>query len=161
MGKISIRIILILFFISGCAGTPESPPASPKELIIREVSAIPGFSKNQIFEKAKIWVARAYSSDLDVIQYSNSREGVVVGKTFIPYSRPARFRDDTFEFRFTIIVKCKDNKVLTLFKDFVLYGQYGNVTILKSDMDVIRPELENSIKSFVASFETEKQRNDW
>ncbi len=162
MKKISAGVILlIIFFMWGCSGTPESPPATAKELMIREVSAIPGFTKAQIFEKAKIWVATAYSSALDVIQYSNRPRGIVVGKTFIPHSRPAKFKDDTFEFRFTVIVECKDNKVRTTFKDFALYGQYGNETILKSDMDVIRPEIEKSIKSFVASFKTEKEKNDW
>ena len=159
--------IVILAFITGmtywgCAGTPPSEPATQKEMFIRIVSDVPGFSKDQLFQKSKEWVAKAYSTALDVIQHSDRNSGTVVGKTYIPHVREKKFgQKDKYECRFTIIIETKDNKIRTTFMNLHLVGGFGIETILKSDMEEIKPKLETSIERLIASFSINTQNDDW
>ncbi len=145
----------------GCAGPPPEY-APPEDLFIQEVSDIPGVSKEALFNGAKIWVAKSFSSDLDVIQYANREQGVVVGKTSIPHERPSKFGGpERFELRFTVVAETKDEKIRTTFKDLRLMGGFGIDPLLASDIEVIRPKLVESVQALVASYEKKSEMEDW
>ncbi|GBC63993.1 DUF4468 domain-containing protein [Desulfonema ishimotonii] len=162
MKRLSVGILLSVCVLCGCASAPPPEPAPPDELTIRQVLEIPGVSKNELFERAKTWVGQSFSNSLDVIQSANRTRGTVIGKTYISHSRPARFgQKDFFELRFTLMVEAKDNKIRTTFTDMRLMNQFGVQTILKTDMEELRPRLEEAVKSLVASFNTEKTDENW
>ncbi|MFW5635342.1 MAG: DUF4468 domain-containing protein [Thermodesulfobacteriota bacterium] len=152
---------VLALILWGCAGPPPEY-APPEDLFIQEVSEIPGVSKEALFNGAKIWVAKSFSSDLDVIQYANREQGVVVGKTSIPHERPSKLGGpERFELRFTVVAETKDEKIRTTFKDLRLMGGLGIDPLLASDMEVIRPKLEESVQALVASYEKKSEMEDW
>lgn len=161
MKKYLTYAALTVLVFMGCASTP--PELAPSEdLFIQEISEIPGFSKEALFNGARLWVANSFSSDLDVIQYANRDQGVIVGKTSIPHERPSRFGGpDRFELRFTVVAETKDDRIRTTFKDLRLMGGFGFDPLLKSDMEVIRPKLEDSVRALAASFEKKSEIEQW
>lgn len=161
MKKYLIYAVLTVLAFTGCAGTP--PEYAPSEdLFIQRVSEVPGFSKEELFNGTKIWVAKSFSSALDVVQYANRDQGVIVGKTSIPHERPSKFGGpDRLELRFTVVAETKDDKIRTTFKDLRLMGGFGFDPLLKSDMEVIRPKLEDSVRALVASFEKKTETEEW
>jgi|GEM_PF-1799480 len=147
--------------IISCKSAPPAEPAASEDLFIREVSEVPGYSKQALFEGAKLWLATSFSSELDVIQYANRDQGALIGKTSFPYSRPSRWgQADRFDFRFTVMVETKDDKIRTTFSDMALVGFHGIEGLRKADMEVIRPRLRAAVEALVASFHQEASSQD-
>jgi hypothetical protein len=158
------RIIIagLLFIAAGCSSEPDPVPAGKDELKLEIIKEIPGFSKMQIYEQAKLWLSSGFSSDLDVIQYSNRYKGVILGQTYIPHVRPKKIgRDERFEFRFKVKIDTKDNKIRVRFTDMYLYGVFGVDQIYKKDMEEVRPKLEKSVEILAASFIKPAEDEDW
>jgi hypothetical protein len=146
----------------GCYSTPPPEPATAEEMLIRQVTPMPGFTKAQLYEGVKLWVGTYFSDALDVIQHSDRNQGIVMGKTYVSHRRPAKWdwEDEFYECRFTLIAETKDERIRTTFKDLYLINGGGTTPILKSDMEVIRPKLEAAVKSLAASFTQTKPRDD-
>jgi hypothetical protein len=162
-----LRVLLLSALLAagvmiGCKSAPPPEPADQEDLFIRQVSEVPGVSRRELFEGAKMWLAGSFSSDLDVIQYANRDQGTIVGKTSFPYARPSKWGGpDRFDFRFTVTVETKDNKIRTTFSDMALVGSHGFEGIRKEDMEEIRPQLLAAVEALVASFYKEPQKDDW
>lgn len=147
-------------FVTGCKSGPPPEPATEEDLFIREVSEFPGFSREELFEGAKMWMA-GLSSDIDVIQYANRDLGTIVGKSAFPYSRASRWGADRFDFRFTVTVETKDGRLRTTFSEMALVAPHGYEEIRKSDMEEIRPRLMAAVDALAALFQQEPPRDDW
>lgn len=148
--------------LMGCKSAPPPEPAGQEDLFVQQVSELPGFSREELFEGAKIWIAGSFSSDLDVIQYANRDQGTIIGKTAFPYSRPSKWGvPDRFDFRFTVTVETKDDKIRTTFSDMALVGFHGYEEIRKVDMEAIRPQLMSAVDALLALFQKEPPKDDW
>ncbi|MEZ4524439.1 MAG: DUF4468 domain-containing protein [Desulfobacterales bacterium] len=154
-------MVLLWLTVWGCANTPPPEPAGPEDLFIRQVSEIPGFSKAQLYEGAKLWVGGSFSDDLDVIRYSDRYEGMIVGQTYIPYERQSKWGSEFFDCRFTVVVEVKDNKIRTTFKELYLFQRGGIQSLLKSDMEIIRPMLEKAVEALVSSYKKVSTDSNW
>jgi len=146
----------------GCATMPER--ASVDDLTIRRVADVPGFSKDQLFDKAKIWLAENFASSQDVIQYENQEKGTIIGKGSIPHYRApglgmlVRVGD----LRFTIVINTKDDKIRVTIKDiYVMNFTYGRETPLKRHMKIWKPKLEKSIQDLIAFFSSSQKNENW
>ncbi len=160
--KSLITGLVIAVFLWGCASTPPPEPAATEDLLIRQVLELPGYSKAELFEKAKAWVGNGFSHSLDVIQYANSTEGVIIGKTRIGYVRPRKLNNpENFECRFSILVETRDNRMRVTISEMSFMGPYGRGQIYKTDMEEIRPRLEASILALKAAVEAEKKDANW
>ncbi|AOY57721.1 DUF4468 domain-containing protein [Desulfococcus multivorans] len=160
--RVILGVILLSFWtITGCKSAPPAEPAASEDLFIRQVSEIPGYPKQALFEGAKLWLAAGFSSDLDVIQYANRDQGTIIGKTSFPYSRPSRWgQTERFDFRFTVMVETRDHRIRTTFSDMALVGFHGFENIRKDDMEAIRPQLAAAVEALVASFHREESLQD-
>ncbi|MFP4307984.1 MAG: DUF4468 domain-containing protein [Desulfococcaceae bacterium] len=158
---------LVLFLVLaamalGCAGEPPPKPAPADSLTIQEVLQIPGFSADELFEGAKIWVADSFSHSLDVIRYANRREKMVVGKTKMPHFRDGPFGStQRLELRFTVMVETKNERLRYTFTDMRLMAAYGTETVLETDMETIRPKLDAAAAALAASFKRTEEKEDW
>jgi hypothetical protein len=155
-------ILLAVGASAGCQSTPEQEPARQEDLFVREVSEVPGFSKEELFEGAKMWVASRFSSDLDVIQYANRDLGTVVGRASFPYARPRKWgQTERFDFRFTVTVETKDERIRTTFSEMALVGFHGYDVITKEDMEALQPRLAEAIEDLASSFQRAPRQDDW
>lgn len=162
MKRTNVLTLLLTIIMFGCVTMPER--ASVEELTIRRVANVPGFSKNQLFDKSKMWLAESFVSSQDVIQYENKEEGTIIGKGSIPHYRrsglvgPVRVGN----LRFTLVINMKDDKIRVTIKDiYVMNFTYGRETPLKLDMETGKPKLENLIKDLIASFSSQQQDKTW
>ncbi len=80
MKKLCFFIVVIYFSILGCAGT-QGMPARDLEKIV----AVPGFTKNQIFDQTKIYIAENFKSAKAVLEYENKDTGTIIGNGRIPF----------------------------------------------------------------------------
>jgi hypothetical protein len=146
----------------GCASEPPPKPAPADSLTIQEVLQIPGFSADELFEGAKVWVADSFSHSLDVIRYANRREKMVVGKTKMPHLRDGPFGStQRLELKFTVMVETKDERLRYTFTDMRLMAAYGTETILETDIETIRPKLDAAVAALAASFKRTEEKEDW
>lgn len=160
-GRRALPLLAALLLLA-CASEPPPKPAPPEALTIQEVMSIPGFTADELFEGAKVWVAESFSPSLDVIRYANRREKTVVGKTKIPHHRDAQFgTTQRLELKFTVMVETKPGRLRYTFTDMVLMAPYGNEKILETDMEVIRPKLDAAVQALVASFQRTTETEDW
>lgn len=152
----------LLFMAGGCADTPPPEPAEPEDLKLQIVSEVPGAGKQELFERAKIWVTQSFSDTLDVIQYSDRYQGKIIAKSSFPYTRPGKLgTSERYEFRFGVLIETKDGKFRTTFTDMALVGFTGYEPLLKSDIEAIRPKLESSVQMLVDSFAVTETDDDW
>ena len=157
-----LSALLAVGALTGCTTAPPPEPADQEDLFIRQVSEVPGVSRRELFEGAKLWITSSFSSDLDVIQYANRDQGTIVGKTSFPYARPSKFGgSDRYDFRFTVTVETKDGKIRTTFSDMALVGYHGFEGIRKDDMEEIRPRLLDAVETLAAMFYKEPRQDDW
>ena len=160
--QIAVVALAVAVLWVGCKSAPPPEPAGQEDLFIREVSEVPGVGQRELFEGAKLWIATAFSSDLDVIQYSNRDLGTIVGKTSLPHARPSKWGGpDRYDFRFTVMVETKDGRIRTTFSDMALVGSHGYEEIRKDDMEALRPQLSAAVEGLVASFQKAPAQDDW
>ena len=157
-----LPVLLLLVLPLACASEPPPKPASPDSLTIREVLRIPGFTADELFEGAKVWVANGFSSSLDVIRYANRQEKTVLGQAKIPHARPGKFGTaERMELKFTILVETRDDRLRYTFADLALVTAYGSEIILEPDMETIRPRLDAAVEALAASFRRTEEAEAW
>ena len=169
MSKILGSTALLRFIIlasalaaGGCGVQPDRKPAAPDELTIREVWPVPGYTKDQLFDAANNWLRTNFSNEVDIIQYANRSQGIVVGKSFIPYQRPNNVGiSEKYDLRFTLAVEVKDGKVRTTFSDLYLFSLNEIGTIYDTDIQIIRGRLKRQVQNWIASLTSVKKDENW
>ncbi len=155
-------ILAAALSVAGCGTKADRKPAAPEELTVRNVWPVSGHTKDQLFDAANRWVRTNFSDDVDVIQYANRRQGIVVGKTFIPYQRPdAIGLKEKYDLRFTVVVEVKDGKVRTTFTDLHLFSLKEIGTIYDTDIKIIRRRLNRQVGNWIASLTAVKKDDSW
>jgi hypothetical protein len=131
MKKFIITLILVLT-AAGCAGVQTLPP---QELTVRKVLEVPGMTKEQIFDKSKLWIARNFkpykavrlfdSRKISVLEYANKMKGILIATGTINY--PAGTFSATqgyktfWEVTFTMEEDIKDGRVRVTFSNLDIY----------------------------------------
>jgi len=157
-----IVILAAVLVLGGCELQPDRKPAAPEDLTVREVWPVPGLTKDQLFDAANKWVATSFSNDVDIIQYANRRQGIVMGKTYIPYQRPNNVGlNEKYDLRFTLVVEVKDGKVRTTFTDLHLFSLNEIGTIYDTDIKIIRNRLNQQARNWISSLTAEKKDDNW
>ncbi len=155
-------LALCMLLIAGCGMTADHRPAAPEDLTVRRVWPVPGYSKDKLFDAARTWVAKSFSTDLDVIQYANRREGIVVGETFIPYQRRESMGlAGNYDLRFTITVEVKKDRVRTTFTNLRLVEISKPEALWASDVKPAHKRLLASVESWIKSLKADKREKNW
>lgn len=109
---------LVVLSLVGCVSMP--PPASTPMTNIVEMVELSGQTKEQIFDKSKIWISKSFQSANNVIQYQNKSTGQIIGKGTIPFPCEGFIECGAFgqdRVNFTIQIDTKDNKARISFSD--------------------------------------------
>ena len=112
MKKIFIIILssIIISLIISCAGQQPLPKS---KLYNQKIIDVPGQTKDILFEKSLKWMAQAFNSSSDVIQYKDKTNGEIIGKGSILVS----YTYTPVKTNFTLLIEIKDEKVRITFKD--------------------------------------------
>lgn len=76
MKRVILIMVSVFALISGCASTK---PMSTSETQIQKIVDVKGASKNQLFDKSRMWYASTFKSANAVIQYENKENGTIMG----------------------------------------------------------------------------------
>jgi hypothetical protein len=86
MKKIIASIVILITVIT-MRVTGQVP------LTYTEVIQVDSISKNELYNRAKLWFTTVYNSAKDVLQMDNKDEGQKIGKAIISYERQREAQD--------------------------------------------------------------------
>jgi hypothetical protein len=130
MGKPATALILAIM-LTGCAHEQVLPPEA---LVVQKVVAAPQISKEQIFEKSRIWFARTFRQSMSgwweqnstrtLIQYENEGKGVLIANGAILYPH-AGFAGEGYkrgwEVRFTLETDIREGQARVTFSNLTMF----------------------------------------
>ena len=182
--RLMVTAIFITAAVTGCAYTRTLPP---EQLVVNKVVEAPGMSKDQLFERSKMWLARTFRQPTSgfaednwrrtVIQYENETKGILISSAAILY--PYRnFSGDTYkegwEVRFTLTEEVKDGKARITFSDLIMYVPphicgyaYPQLTssyqkeLTSEEMDKVRPIFDRFPDQLGAFLMGPEMRGEW
>jgi hypothetical protein len=152
-----------LVILSGCA-TTATIQTSPLTQVVEAID-IENTSKDVIFERSKIWMAKSFKSANNVIQYANKETGSIIGKGNIAY--PCSGFMDCEAFRtsnvnFTIKIDTKENKARVTFEDISRYtppSAASGIVFAGGDFPVSsvkqKEQVEARLHQMIASYKTD------
>jgi hypothetical protein len=118
--KIKIGILVLVALIQ--AGCASMQPITDTERTFDAVYEVPGFTKDQIFNSTKIWIAENFRSAKAVLEFENKEQGVLIGNGSIKYpcSGLECLAKDDWTIPFTMRVDMKDGKFKLTFSNLRL-----------------------------------------
>lgn len=125
-----VTTMLVAAVLAGCATVQYLPP---EQLVVQKVVDAPNVSKEQIFEKSKIWFAKTFRQSMSrwiepnsvrtVIQYENRDKGLLIANGAVPY--PLERLSDSYkrgwEVRFTLQGDVQDGRARVTFSNLTMY----------------------------------------
>jgi len=169
--------VIIFFIIAALGGTSliaMAEPVDESERKFERIVELPGFSKDQIFDATRIWIAENFKSAKAVIEYENKEAGTIIGNGIIPYpASGGPLKQVTFanwKVPFTMKVDIKDQRFRLTFSNIELdtpgSPQFGlppsrSPVRRKVDLDRIRPELLKFGDQISAAIRAGKLKSDW
>jgi hypothetical protein len=172
--KYCVKIILttILLFAIGCAGMQQATDA---DRTFEKVYQAQGYSKDQIFDNTKIWIAENFKSAKAVLEYENKETGTIIGNGIIPYPCDGLecIAKSDWKVPFTMRVDIKDQRFRLTFSNLNLswppsynrtYGaQRGHDGPIRnlSDIEVVKPELLKFGDQIKTSLRKAKAKSNW
>jgi hypothetical protein len=173
-----LPLILMQFSISSfsqhivLSRNPETNIIEYTELV-KVDSAI---TKDQLFSKAKEWIAISFKSANDVIQMDDKVNGIIIAKGNIPVNGGLYL--DNSRIDFTLKIQVKDGRYKYWFNNFI-HNSYeesysggplenekpecGNIVIPKNKWNALKIKFDNDIKLIILSlhqFISGKQKNE-
>lgn len=101
------KILMVLFIGIILAGCSSMRKVDTADLQIQRVVVVPTLTKNELFDKSRMWYATAFKSANHVIQYENKENGTIMGNGVL--NNPTRsFGQPPLEF--SLSTEVKDNK---------------------------------------------------
>ena len=133
-----------------CASFTKADPAEFDKLVaINEVD----LTKDKIFDRAREWLARNYSSSKEVIELADKENGKIIGK--VMKSQMYSGMIQTY-IHYTILLEIKEKKFRLKFETIYMYipNQAGGVkqfkdNRLESELEAIQEEFKVTNKSLV------------
>ena len=165
----------MLFFallLFGCASAYLVPDA---ERVFERVVEAPGYSKEQIFNGTKIWIAENFKSAKAVLEYENKDDGIIIGNGSISYpcSGSSCFGRGDHTIPFTMRVDIKDQRFRLTFSNLRLtcppsYNKYfgaqsgiNRPLVTRGEFDAVRPALLKFGDQLLASLSKDKRKDKW
>ena len=134
----------------------------------------PGFSKEQLYEAGKIWVANNFKSAKAVVEYDNKENGTIIGKGNINYPCEgiSCIAKNDWRIGFTMKYEAKDERFRLTFESLSLswpprvdslgyHPAYEGPLFQQGDYDAVKPILLNFGEEIMASLSKLKQTDNW
>jgi hypothetical protein len=177
-----IQLLVVLAF--ACMVTPSisvarEQPLTEEEATIVQVYEAPGYTKDQIYDSTKMWIAQKFKSAKAVTEYDNKEEGILIGNGIIPYTCAKGFAGgmecamkSDWTVPFTMKVEAKDGKFRLTFTNIHLAWPaayrsgistpaHDGPVWQRKELEKIRPRLLEFGNDINASMGKLKASDDW
>lgn len=148
--------------------TPEYENSSSyKDGTIKKIFDALGYSKEQIFDGAKIWISENFRSAKAVLEYENKETGIIIGNGNIPFPCQGWKCMGTggWKLSFTMRTDIKDQKFRLTFTNLRVFGTdrglYDGPIGRESTFNEVKDKLSDFGNQMLASFKKEKSKDNW
>jgi hypothetical protein len=159
-----IVLVFALFVLAGCAIPVTAPPSASFEKIL----AVPGKTREQIFEESKQWMAKTFRSSKAVIEYENKDAGKIIGNGSVERA----LTQDYFLrmghlVTFTLQQDIKDEKTRLFFTNFLLqvprsqYETGGQYPLRETDIQPLYAKLDELSLSLSSYLNSKEIHDNW
>jgi hypothetical protein len=148
--RIKLVFLLQLFLAIGSftvAQTKHPLPTIEDKINFSEVGVVDSASKDELYTKAKIWLAEKFISANDVIQFDDKENGIVLGKGAIR-KKEGGLSPTIKNWRFTVKIQVKDGKYKVNFYDIIYYYEMPENVSVTSSPPVMLDEYFKDPKSY-------------
>lgn len=122
MKKILLSTLIIIIGVtSNAQNIDERPPIEKHSYTFIIIDSIHE-GKDQLYIKAKSWLAKVFVSAKSVIQMDDKEAGKIIGKGMISYDDGAEYYTTHFAISYTLTINVKDNKYRLILSDFINGG---------------------------------------
>jgi hypothetical protein len=141
--------------------------SSYKDGTIKKIFDAPGYSKEQIFDGAKIWISENFRSAKAVLEYENKETGIIIGNGNIPFPCQGWKCMGTggWKLSFTMRTDIKDQKFRLTFTNLRVFGTdrglYDGPIGRESTFNNVKDKLSEFGNQMLASFKKEKSKDNW
>lgn len=148
-------IVSLLLISLGCASFRHTDPAltGPQEYVY-EIDA----SKDELFTRARLWVADTYNSAEAVLTFEDEDSGLLKGTAIGTVRQDGVYRN----FKYNLSIYVKDNKSKINIGDISPFSgvTYGIDMTYESGYNLIKPELDALAESY-EQFMIKENTSDW
>jgi hypothetical protein len=164
-------MLLFLIALVGCAGMKE---ASKSDLRFQKLVEAPGFTRDQLLDRARSWIAENLKWSTATIEHKDNGSATLVSTGVIKYPCQGLgcLAKTDWKVHFTMRVDAKDGRLRLTFDDLLLSGPssldrklvyrdgFEFAALQLSDLDSIKPELLEMGNQIVLSLK-QKHENNW
>src|SRR5690606_19003011 len=149
-------------------------PLSEADRTFSSVVEAPGYTKDQIYQATKVWIAENFRSAKSVIELDSEKDGVIIGNGVIKYpcSGISCIAKNDWKVPFTMRVDMKDQKFRISFSNIRLTwpasyssgissAAHDGPVSTQGDMNAIKPILLNFGNEILSSMTTNKSKSNW
>ena len=168
---LAFSLIAILAVLASCAGMQ---PVSEKDLIIQRIIEVPDFTKDQIYNQTKIWIAENFRSAKAVIEHDDKESGTLIGNGIIKYPCEGLelLAKDDWKVHFTMRVDIKDGKFRQTFSNLRIswparrdslgyHKAYEGPVATQGDLNKIKPKLLKMGDQIANAIKKSKGETKW
>lgn len=148
-----IGLTLLVLGLSGCM---TMQAIKEEDKVFSQIYDAPGFTRDVLYEKTKIWIAETFRSAKAVMEYDNAKSGTLIGNGAIPFP----CKDTSFyctlrrnwTVPFTMKMEAQDNKFRLTFSNLRLAWPetYGGLIYTghqpAGDMPLVQQEYYNMVR---------------
>ena len=169
MKKACCFIFVMFFAILGCAGMQARPSENLEKIV-----EIPGFTKNQIFDQTKIYIAENFKSAKAVLEYENKETGTIIGNGRIPFPTGGGIEAVALKewtAPFTLRIDIKEERFRCTFTNIAIewpatYGRFampagGRSVFYAQEFERISREILNIPSAIESSIKRSKTKDNW
>ena len=135
-----LSIALFAVILLGCATTFEERES---------VFEIPGVSQDEIYKRARLWIAETFVSAEDVITFDDADLGIVKGTAIGGY-RPALDWEGYVEFKYNFSVYTRDGGAKLDFQGARRIGQYSSYGLNADSLAEYFDDLAEDFRQFIS-----------
>lgn len=165
----ALAVSVLLLGVPQLGHAAKEPPLTEEETTVVQVYEAPGYTKDQLFDGAKRWIAENFRSAESVIEYEDRNGGTIIGHGNMMIDPPMKRGVSYYSvYRgrvgFKLKVETKDGRLRLSFTNVsLLYrGMPGEAPVTRRhDMDNIRAKLLEFGPQMVASLDKAKADDNW
>lgn len=149
--KVTLAIVFSVFLIS-CT-TLNTNKIQPGSAQYSQVVLVPGTNKDELYERARQFVANNFRKVSAVIQYESKESGRIVGKGVLSAPLDQGITVQYIAWRVPFTIDVKDNRARIQMSNYT-QADHGYQVEYQYQLDMVQPEVENLADDFAAAMKT-------